>query len=164
MTGGPSALIETAGDEGRLVRAVARSGAPVVASSLLPALARLHGVGTDFRPFREAGAGGLNFAIVDGVARYHTPADAPSALDRESVRRQGEAAVALVRALGDGTDDGSGPVSYFTAPWAGLVVYPWFLDFVAATLATVLVAYSVVASVRRGRSSWAGLAIARMKG
>jgi hypothetical protein len=156
-TGGPCALIETAGDEGRLLRAVARSGAPVAASSLMPALARLHGVGTDFRPFREAGASGLNFAIVDGVARYHTPADAPQALDRESVRRQGEAAVALVRALGDGTDEASGAVSYFTAPWVGLVVYPRFLDLLAATLATVLVAFRVVASVRRGQTSWAGL-------
>jgi hypothetical protein len=156
-TGGPCALIETAGDEGRLVRALARSGAPVAAASLLPTLARLHGLGTDFRPFREAGAGGLNFAIVDGVARYHTPADAPKALDRESVRRQGEAAVALVRALGGGTEDDPGAVSYFTAPWAGLVVYPRFLDLVAAALATVLVAFWVVASVRRGDSSWAGL-------
>ncbi|HVG28190.1 MAG TPA: M28 family peptidase, partial [Pyrinomonadaceae bacterium] len=130
----------------------------VAASSLAPTLARLHGVGTDFRPFREAGAGGLNFAIVDGVARYHTPADAPPALDRESVRRQGEAAVALVRALGDGTEDGSGSVSYFMAPWAGLVVYPRFLDLCAATLATVLVAYWIVSSVRRGHTSWAGLA------
>jgi hypothetical protein len=154
---GPCALIETAGDEGRLVRTLARSGAPVAAASLLPTLARLHGVGTDFRPFREAGAGGLNFAIVDGVARYHTPADTPPALDRESVRRQGEAAVALVRALGDGTDDGSGAVSYFTAPWAGLVVYPRFLDLLAAVLATVLVAFWAVASVRRGHSSWVGL-------
>jgi hypothetical protein len=153
-TGGPVGLIETAGDEGRLVRAVARSGAPVAASSLAPALARFHGVGTDFRPFREAGAGGLNFALVDGVARYHTPADTPAALDRESVRRQGEAAVALVRALGDGTDDGSGTVSYFTAPWAGLVVYARFLDLLAATLATVLVAFRVVTSVRRGDTSW----------
>src|SRR5918998_973629 len=73
-TGGPCALIETAGGEGRFVRTLARSGAPVASSSLLPTLARLHGVGTDFRPFREAGAGGLNFALVDGVARYHTPA------------------------------------------------------------------------------------------
>jgi hypothetical protein len=94
---------------------------------------------------------------VDGVARYHTPADAPPALDRESVRRQGVAAVALVRALGRGTDDGSGAVSYFTAPWAGLVVYPRLLDLIAAALATVLVAFRVVASVRRGDSSWAGL-------
>jgi hypothetical protein len=156
-TGGPSALIETAGDEGRLVRAVARSGAPVAASSLLPALARFHGVGTDFRPFREAGADGLNFAIVDGVARYHTPADAPQALDRESVRRQGEAAVALVRALGRGNEEGSGAVSYFRAPWVGLVVYPRFLDLVAATLSTVLVAFWVVTSIRRGHSSWGGL-------
>jgi hypothetical protein len=156
-TGGPVGLIETAGDEGKLVRAVARSGAPVAASSLLPTLARLHGVGTDFRPFREAGASGLNFAIVDGVARYHTPADAPPALDRESLRRQGEAAVALVRALGRGTDHGSGAVSYFTAPWAGLVIYPRFLDLLAATLATALVAFWVVTLVRRGHLSWAGL-------
>jgi hypothetical protein len=156
-TSGPCGLIETAGDEGRLVRAVARSGAPVTATSLLPTLARLHGVGTDFRPFREAGASGLNFAIVDGVARYHTPADAPSALDRESVRRQGEAAVALVRALGRGTDDGSGVVSYFTAPLVGLVVYPRLLDLLAVTLATLLVTFRVVASVRRGHSSWAAL-------
>jgi Peptidase family M28 len=156
-TGGPCALIETSGDEGRLVRTLARSGAPIAATSLLPTLARLHGVGTDFRPFREAGAGGLNFAIVDGVARYHTPADAPPALDWKSVQRQGEAAVAFVRALGDGTDEGSGAVSYFTAPWAGLVVYPRFLDLVAAALATVLVAFWAVSSVRRGHSSWAGL-------
>ena len=158
-TSGPSALIETAGDEGRLLRAVARSGAPVAAASLLPTLARFHGVGTDFRPFREAGAGGLNFAIVDGVARYHTPADAPPSLDRESVRRQGEAAVALARALGRSTDEGSGAVSYFTVPWVGLVVYPRFLDLIAAALATMLVAFRVVASVRRGHSSWAGLAV-----
>ncbi|HEX8290946.1 MAG TPA: M28 family peptidase, partial [Pyrinomonadaceae bacterium] len=156
-TGGPVGLVETAGDEGRLVRAIVRSGAPVVASSLLPTLARLHGIGTDFRPFREAGAGGLNFAIAEGVARYHTPADAPRALDPESVRRQGEAAVALVRALGGGTEDEPGAVSYFTAPWAGLVVYPRFLNLLAAALATVLVAFRVVASVRRGHSSWAGL-------
>lgn len=155
-TGGPCGLIETAGDEGRLVRAVSRSGAPVTASSLLPALAQFHGVGTDFRPFRVAGAGGLNFAIVDGVARYHTPADTPSALDRESLLRQGQSAVILVRALGDGADDGFGAVSYFMAPWAGLVVYPRFLDLVAATLATALVAFWVGASVRRGQSSWAG--------
>jgi hypothetical protein len=49
-------------------------------------------------------------------------------------------------------------VSYFTAPWVGLVVYPRFLDLLAATLATVLVAFWVLASsVRRGHSSWAGL-------
>jgi hypothetical protein len=136
---------------------LARSGAPVAAASLAPTLARLHGVGTDFRPFREAGASGLNFAIVDGVARYHTPADAPPALDRESVRRQGDAAVALVRALGRGAEDGSGPISYFTAPWAGLVVYPQFLDLFAATVATLLVGLWLVASIRRGHTSWAGL-------
>ncbi|HEX8721419.1 MAG TPA: M28 family peptidase [Pyrinomonadaceae bacterium] len=156
-TGGPCGLIETAGDEGRLVRAVERSGAPVAASALLPTLARLHGVGTDFRPFREAGASGLNFVMGDGVARYHTPADAPPALDRESVRRQGEAALTLVRALGDGDDDSSGAVSYFTAPLAGLVVYPRFLDLLAATLATALVAFRIMTSIRRGDSSWVGL-------
>lgn len=156
-TAGPCALIETAGDDGHLVRAVARSRAPVAASSLLPTLARLHGVGTDFRPFREAGAGGLNFAIVDGVARYHTPADTPPTLDLKSVQMQGETAVAIVRALGAGDDAGSGAVSYFTAPWIGLVVYPRFLDLVAATLATALVAVWVVASVRRGHLSWTGI-------
>jgi hypothetical protein len=156
-TRGPCALIETAGDDGRLVRAAVRSRAPIAMSSLFPTLARLHGVGTDFRPFREAGASGLNLVIADGVARYHTPADAPLALDPESVRREGEAAVALVRALGDGRDDRSGAVSYFTAPWAGVVVYPRSVDLISAALVTVLVACGVVGSIRRGQSSWAGL-------
>src|SRR3712207_8435215 len=52
-------------------------------------------------------------------------------------------------------------VSYFTAPRVGLVVYPRFLDLLAATLATVLVAFWLVASVRRGDSSWAGLGASR---
>jgi hypothetical protein len=100
----------------------------------------------------------LNFAIVYGVARYHTPADSPPARDRESLRRQGEAAVRLVRALGDGAEDGPGPVSYFNAPWVGLIVYPRFFDLIAAALATALIAFWVAASVRRGHTSWAGLA------
>jgi hypothetical protein len=62
-----------------------------------------------------------------------------------------------VRALGRGADEDSGAFSYFTAPWAGLVVYPRVLNLLAATLATVLVAFWAVSSVRRGHSSWAGL-------
>lgn len=157
-TGGACALIETAGGEGSLVRAIAGSKAPVAMSSLLPALARLHGVGTDFRPFREAGASGLNFALVEGVARYHTPADTADALDRESVGSQGEAAVALVRELGNAARASrSGPVSYFTVPLAGLVVYRRLLDVAAAILATVLVVFGLIISMRRKESSWRAL-------
>lgn len=152
---GACGLIETAGAEGSLVRAIARSKAPVAMSSLLPALARLHGVGTDFRPFREAGAAGLNFALVEGVARYHTPADTTDALDRESIARQGQAAVALVRELGKGAyESRSGAVSYFQVPLAGLVVYPRLLDVAAAILATALVVFGIIVSMRRKESSW----------
>jgi hypothetical protein len=149
--GGPCGLIETGPASGALVRARARIDATTTASSLVPALARAHGLGTDFRPFREAGAEGLNFAFVDKVAYYHTPADNTRSLDARSLQQQGDLALGLVRALGeDPTPEAESEVVYFPLPGWGLLWFPAALALPLAIVATGAVAWL---AWRRARGS-----------
>ncbi len=141
---GPCGLIQTGPASGALVRALARLDVTPTASSLVPALSRAHGVGTDFRPFRDAGAEGLNFAFVDGVAYYHTPADDVRALDVRSLQQQGDLALGLARTLGDDPtlDSRSNPV-YFPLPGWGLVWFPAVLTWPLAVVGTGAFAWLV---------------------
>lgn len=140
--GGPCGLIQTGPTSGALVRALARLDLTPTASSLVPALSRAHGVGTDFRPFRDAGAEGLNFAFVDRVAYYHTPADDDRALDVRSLQQQGDLALGLARALGDDPTLAaqSNPV-YFPLPGWGLAWFPAALVWPLAIVATAAFAW-----------------------
>jgi hypothetical protein len=147
-TRGPCGLVETGPNSGALVRALASLPFAPAASSLAPALARFHGLGTDFRPFREAGVRGLNFILLDGVAYYHTPRDDADALDPRSLQQQGDIAVAIVNTIGDPRTlpawrDGT----YFPVPGWGLVWLPWWCAIAAALVATLL-------GLLLGRRTW----------
>lgn len=139
-TGGPCALVEAGPRSGALVRALASVDFVPTATSLAPVLARFHGLGTDFRPFREAGERGLNFAFVDGVAYYHTPRDDVAALDPRSLQQQGDIALAIVRAVGDPrTKAAECEGTFFPVPLWGLVWLPAGSEIAVALAATVLV-------------------------
>jgi hypothetical protein len=56
---------------------------------------------TDLTVFIERDIPGVNFAFIDGVARYHTPLDDLTHLDPASVQHQGQNALAVVRALAE---------------------------------------------------------------
>jgi hypothetical protein len=134
---GPCGLVETGRGSGALVRALASVGFTPAATSLAPALARFHGMGTDFRPFREAGSRGLNFVLVDGVAYYHTPRDDAAALDAGSLQQQGEIALALARTgVAGGAPEADG-IFFPIAGW-GLVWMRMWVGLAAAIVATLL--------------------------
>jgi hypothetical protein len=149
-TAGPVALIETGAGNGALVRALSRLDVTPAASSLLPALARFHGLGTDFRPFREAGAQGMNFALVEKVVYYHTPLDDPSALDVRSLQQQGDLALGLARGLGGLERIDSEPdAHFFPVPGWGLISYPASVAPLISLAATLAFAWLALRTLRR---------------
>jgi hypothetical protein len=150
-TAGPVALVETGTQNGALIRALSRLDDAPAASSLLPTLARIHGLGTDFRPFREAGAQGLNFALAESVVYYHTPKDDPSALDIPSLQQQGDLALGLARGLGglEGVDR-EPDLLFFPVPGWGLVSYPASVAALISLAATLAVAWLALGAFRRG--------------
>lgn len=150
-TAGPVGLIETGAGNGALVRALSLLDATPAASSLLPALARFHGLGTDFRPFREAGAQGMNFALVENVVYYHTPSDDTSALDARSLQQQGVLALGLARGLGGLDRIADEPdAHFFPVPGWGLVSYPACFAPLFSLAATLAFAWLGVCTLRRG--------------
>ena len=53
---------------------------------------------TDFTVFKEAGFPGLNFALVDGTAYYHSSRDTFANLELSGVQHHGVNMLALTRA------------------------------------------------------------------
>ncbi|MDA3648003.1 M20/M25/M40 family metallo-hydrolase [Saccharopolyspora indica] len=93
---------------------------------------------TDFTVFKEAGFTGMNFAVVDGSARYDTPLDDLANLSPESLQDMGNAVLAATRALGAAELDlaGAGEITYFTA-FGVLLRYPQELGLVLAGLSAL---------------------------
>lgn len=100
-TCGASILFETSSKNGRFLSGALRALPHPVASSLGSSVYQLLPNDTDLTVLKEAGYAGLNFAFIDGVRRYHTPADSAEALDLRSLQHHCENALALVRFLGD---------------------------------------------------------------
>jgi hypothetical protein len=97
-TGGRSWMFEVTDDW--LVRAYARAVPHPATTSVAAAVYRAMPVDTDLSVFRRERPG-LGLAFIEGAARYHTPVDDFAHLDPGSVQQQGEAALALVRALSE---------------------------------------------------------------
>jgi hypothetical protein len=98
-TGGPSMLFQTSGPNRWLVAAAAEALERPWTSSVADLVYRRMPNDTDLSVFLEAGIPGLNFAFIDGLARYHTPRDDLEHLDRRSLQHHGDAALALARAF-----------------------------------------------------------------
>ncbi|MFY1704937.1 M20/M25/M40 family metallo-hydrolase [Micromonospora sp. WMMA1923] len=145
---GRAVMFETGGRSGSVVPAL--SGGSALATSMAGAVYQVLPNDTDFTEFRAAGYTGLNFALIDGSASYHTPHDTADRLDPGSVQDLGDQVLRATRNLADGplrTDD-AGEVSYF--PLFGTTVsYPRVVDLVVAVLAAVLLLGAGVLALRR---------------
>lgn len=100
-TDGPVLMFESGPGNGPLVGALARTGVPVVASSLFDAVYRRMDNATDFSHAKERGLPGLNFAHVGGFARYHGPLDDVYHVDPAALQQHGELALGLLRELAE---------------------------------------------------------------
>ena len=150
--GGPSLMFETSRDNAGLVDAFTSVAPHPRGDSSMVEVYRLLPNNTDFTPFAAGGFSGLNFAFIEGAARYHTAGDSITNLDRGSLQHHGENMLALARTLG-GTDlrsvESDHDDTYFRL--LGLPVsYPNGAVWPLAVLAVLLVALLAWLARRRG--------------
>ncbi|RFU85216.1 M20/M25/M40 family metallo-hydrolase [Streptomyces triticagri] len=136
---GPSIMFESGARNSTAVSALGSAGRPIATSLADEVYAYLPN-DTDFSEFKELGFAGLNFAFVEGSARYHTAGDSLANLSPASVQHQGDNVLATVRDLAQrdlsGLDD-DGEHTYFAV--FGLVVhYPQYLVLPLALLAAAV--------------------------
>ncbi|MGH3929428.1 MAG: M28 family peptidase, partial [Pseudonocardiaceae bacterium] len=149
---GPSLMFETSRNNAELVELFAEAAPHPHGDSSLVELYRLLPNNTDFTEFAGAGLPGMNFAYVEGAARYHTPGDTIANLDQASLQHHGANMLGLTRALGN-TDlatlaaDHDATYFRFLGP---VIVYPTALAWPLALLAVLMLA-GLVALARRRR-------------
>jgi hypothetical protein len=100
---GPSLMFETSRDYAALAGLFTDTVPNPRGDSSMVEVYRLLPNNTDFTVFAANGFEGLNFAYIEGAARYHTEGDSIENLDRASLAHHGENMLALTRELG-GTD------------------------------------------------------------
>ncbi|WP_198545858.1 M20/M25/M40 family metallo-hydrolase [Actinacidiphila yeochonensis] len=96
-TSGRAVMFETGGHSAALVRALRHT--PPVATSLSAEIYRRLPNDTDFTALRKAGMTGLNFAVMGGSARYHSPEDDLAHVDLGSLQDLGETTLSASREL-----------------------------------------------------------------
>ncbi len=149
-TSGPALMFESSPDNSSVIPALASAQRPIAGSGW-EACYQLLSNDTDFTVFREAGFAGLNFALMEGSARYHTPEDSPANLEPASLQHMGATVLAATSHFA-GQDLGAtrgGPLTYFTV-LGQLVHYPQGLAVPLAVLAAVVFAATVLYARRRG--------------
>jgi hypothetical protein len=102
---GPSMMFETSSRNGWLISHFGQAASHPVANSLSYEIYKRLPNDTDFTVFRRAGFSGLNFAFIDGLAYYHSPADTVQNLDKGSLQHQGDYMVEMTTELGNTTSD-----------------------------------------------------------
>jgi len=151
---GPSIMFETSRNNGRLIQKFAHAARYPYASSLTQALYSALSNDTDFTIFREAGYVGLNFAIAEDWATYHSELDTPNRLSMRSLQHHGSNGLSLVRELGNSEPvaaDGEADDSvYFNILDRGLVRYPrsWVIP-IGVIISSLLVVIAVSGLQRR---------------
>lgn len=148
---GPSLMFETSRNNAALVELFATAAPHPHGDSSLVELYRLLPNDTDFTEFAGAGLAGMNFAYVQGAARYHSPGDSVAHLDPASLQHHGANMLGLTRALGNtdlatlsaGHDD-----VYFRA-LGPMITYPVALARPLALLAAL--ALGVLVALARWR-------------
>lgn len=149
---GPSLMFETSRDNAALVGVFAEAAPHPHGDSSLVELYRLLPNNTDFTEFAGAGLPGMNFAYVEGAARYHTPGDSIANLDRASLQHHGANMLGLTRALGNidlATLTAAHDVIFFRF-LGPVIIYPTALVWPLALL-TLIVLTGVVAVAWRRR-------------
>lgn len=121
-TTGPSIMFETSGQNGWLIRNFGHAASHPVANSLSYEIYKRMPNDTDFSIFRRAGYSGLNFAFIDGLARYHTPLDSIDAVDLGSLQQHGDYMMELTRQFGNAESDDPRPANAVYFDVLGLVL------------------------------------------
>ena len=96
---GAVSMFQTSEGAGGLVEVLGAAAPHVDASSLSQEIYRRMPNDTDLTPWLRAGYPGMNFANVDGFARYHQPTDSLANADRGTLQHHGSYALALTRAF-----------------------------------------------------------------
>ena len=141
-------MFQTGADSSAWVERYASAAPHPVATSLAPVVYELLPNDTDFTPFLEAGAPGINLAIVGGGSAYHSPIDLPENLSAGTLQLLGDTMLSLQRAFGDAPLPVASreELTYFDVAGARVVRYGRAVSLallvaaVAASLATWLVA------------------------
>src|SRR5829696_6247971 len=150
-TSGPAMMFQSSTDNATLIPGLANAQRPIAGSGLWEACSQLLTGDTDFSVFRDAGFAGMNFAFMEGSARYHTPEDSPANLDHASLQHIGSTVLAATRHFADqdlGAPRG-GQLTYFTV-LGELVYYPQQLAVPLAVLAAVVFAACLLYARLRG--------------
>jgi hypothetical protein len=149
-TSGPALMFESSPDNATLIPALASAQRPIAGSGW-EACYQLLPNDTDFTVFRDAGFAGMNFSLVEGSARYHTPEDSPANIDPASLQHIGATVLATAHHFA-GQDLGvprGGSLTYFTV-LGELVHYPQQLAVPLAVLAAVVFVATLLYARRRG--------------
>src|SRR5690606_24112488 len=96
---GPALMFETSHPNAAIVSDWARSGARPFSNSMMTAVYELLPNSTDLTVHLGAGYPGINIAISDGLAFYHTPHDDLEYLNHASVQHMGDQALGATRAF-----------------------------------------------------------------
>src|ERR671921_1654928 len=150
-TSGPALMFQSSPDNASVIPALASAQRPIAGSGLWEACSQLLTGDTDFSVFRNAGFAGMNFAFMEGSARYHTPEDSPDNLDHASLQDIGSTVPAATRHFADqdlGAPRG-GSLTYFTM-LGEVIYYPQQLAVSLAVLAAVVFAATLLYARRRG--------------
>ena len=120
------------------------------ASSLFYAIYKALPNDTDLTVFRRHGWRGVNFACIDGVARYHTPRDDLAHADPATLQHHGDNALAMARALDGyaGENPPPGDAVYFDLFAAGVARMPAG-SMLPASIAEALLVFVAAAIARR---------------
>jgi hypothetical protein len=147
---GPSLMFETSRDNAALVGVFAEAAPYPHGDSSMVEFYRQLPNNTDFTEFAGAGLPGMNFAYIEGAARYHTPGDSIANLDRASLQHHGANMLGLTRALGNidlATLTADHDVIFFRF-LGSVIIYPTALVWPLA-LSALIVFAGVVALARR---------------
>lgn len=121
---GPVLMFETSPGSRPLIRKLAGTRLPVVASSLFDEVYQRMYNSTDFAVSKEHGVPGLNFAHIGGFVHYHGPLDHIGNVDRRVLRQHGDLALGLVRALDEPGQRTGGNDVFFSVGNGTMVRYP----------------------------------------
>jgi hypothetical protein len=149
-TSGPALMFQSSPDNATLIPTLANAQRPIASSGWEACFQLLPG-DTDFSVFRDAGFAGMNFAFMEGSARYHTPEDSPDNLDPASLQHMGSTVLTAASYLAEqdlGAPRG-GQLTYFTV-LGELVHYPQSLAVPLAVLAAVVFLATLLYARRRG--------------
>ncbi|MBP2329398.1 hypothetical protein JOF56_009783 [Kibdelosporangium banguiense] len=168
-TSGPVLMFEAGPSNSTVIRELARSGAPVFASSLFDEIYRRMDNATDFTIAKQRGTAGLNFAHINGFVHYHGPHDDIEHVDLGSVQHHGELMLSVARrllALDTAQASSSSDDVFFTLGAGRLVRYRTALALPLAVGATAAWAAAAAVVWRRNRftAKQLGTAAAKIAG